>query len=87
MKRGDNLQVSLDGTVKYAGHEIVKYKDGRVFVNLSVVDSDNVPFVIFCPGVIADDLKNIQFGQDISISFEVRRWNNSLTLRAKEVFV
>lgn len=77
----------MDGTVKYAGHELIEYKDGRKFVNLSVVDSDNIPFSIFCPGEFAYPLANVVFGQDISIVFEVRRWNNNLTLRAKEVIL
>lgn len=81
------MQVSMDGTVKYAGHEVIKYKDGREFVNLSVVDSDKVPFSIFCPGEFQYPLAHAEFGQDLTLTFDVRRWNNNLTLRAKEVFV
>ena len=80
------MQVTMDGYVKYCGHEIIEYKDGRKFVNVSVVDSDNVPMTIFCPGSIAPALQNVNFGDNISFTFEVRRWNNNLTLRAKEVF-
>lgn len=79
------MQVSLDGTVKYCGHEIIKYRDGREFVNLSIVDGENKPYSIFCPGSVQYALEGIQFGQDITIVFGVSQWNNSLQLRAKEV--
>lgn len=79
------MQVTLDGYVKYCGHEIIKYKDGRKFVNLSVIDSDNVPFTIFCPGSVEQSLRNVSFGDDLSIIFSVNRWNNNLNLRAQEI--
>lgn len=81
------MQVTLDGTVKYCGHEIVKYKDGRTFVNLSIIDSDKKPLVIFCPGSFEMPLSHAEFGQEITLTFDVNKFNNNLTLRASEVFV
>lgn len=80
------MQVTMDGYVRYAGHELIEYKDGRKYVNVSVVDGDNVPFTIFCPGSVAPVLQNLSFGDNISFTFDVRRWNNNLNLRVKEVF-
>ena len=87
LKGGECMQVSMDGTVKYAGHKVINYKDGRQYVALSTVDEKNEPINFFCPGTCLPAIKNCTFGDDISITFDVNEYQNRLNLRVKEVAV
>lgn len=79
------MQVSLDGCVKYCGHENIEYKDGRRYVILSVVDEEQVPYQLFCPGTVEAAVRNLPFGSELSIIFKVNRFRNNLDLRVSEV--
>lgn len=84
---GDFIEVSLNEVVRYCGHEVIRYKDGRKFVNLSVIDEENKPIQIFCPGSVELALGNVSFGQELGLVFYVQKWNNTLQLRCKDVIV
>lgn len=79
------MQVSLDGTVKYAGHKIINYKDGRQFVSLSAVDDRGEPINFFCPGSCLPAISGCKFGDDLSLVFNVSEYQNRLNLRVTEV--
>lgn len=79
------MQASLDGTVKYAGHKVVNYKDGRTFVNLSAVDDKNEPLTFFCPGSCLPVVSNLRFGDDIGVVFQISEFQNRLNLRVVEI--
>lgn len=79
------MQVSLDGSCKYAGHKIVKYKDGRTFVSLIVLDEKGEPINIFCPGTVEDVCRYCDLGDPLSLVFTVSEYQNKLQLRCIEV--
>lgn len=79
------MQVSMDGSVKYAGHKVIKYKDGRVYASLSVVDDRNEPLNLFCPSNCINVLDGMTFGDDLQVIFDVNEYQNRLNLRVKEV--
>lgn len=79
------MQVTMDGTCRYAGHKIINYKDGRTFASLSVVDEKNQPLNVFCPGTVISTLQDCTFGDELQLVFTVNQFNNNLNLRCLEV--
>lgn len=79
------MQVSMDGTVKYAGHKIINYKDGRRFVSLTVVDEKGEPLELFCPEKCIPVAESCHWGDELQVVFRVNAFRNTLTLRPDEV--
>lgn len=81
------MQVSMDGTVKFAGYKEISNKEGKRFLVITVVDDQEQVFNVFCPGNYADMIKRLNFGEQIMFVFDVMDWSGKLQLRCKEVNV
>ncbi len=79
------MQVSLDGVVYYTGHRIVRAKDGRAFVDLSISDEQNAPYKLFLDGKSISVLEGLHIGDPLSVTFDVVDFRGNLQLRAKEI--